>query len=86
MMAVAVRLPETPSTPSEQLVALMESQMSPVASGMASQGLKGMNDFTPGNQMVVVVMPQITTAAPSAMTRSNTASWYSLNPPRRSSR
>ena len=30
---MAVRLPETPSTPSEQLVALIETQIRPVASG-----------------------------------------------------
>ena len=86
MIAVAVRLPETPSTPSEQLVALIESQITPVASGVASQGLSGMTDFQSGNQRSVVWKPQMAKAAPAAMIRSKTASVYSLNPPRRSSR
>ena len=86
MIAVAVRLPETPSTPSEQLVALIESQITPVASGMASHGGRTIASFQPGSQIVEAATPSIATEAPRATTRSITASRYSLKPPRRSSR
>ena len=56
-MAVAVRLPETPSTPSEQLVALMESQITAVARGMAIHGCRTTEPFQPGNHTVAGVRP-----------------------------
>jgi hypothetical protein len=71
MMAVAVRLPETPSTPSEQFVAFMETQITPVAKGTASQGLRTMTPFQPGSQIVVRARPQMTRAAPAVVDKAD---------------
>ena len=62
-MALAVRLPETPSTPSEQLVALIESQITAVESGRLNQGARVIAAFQPGSQITAGPKPWITIEA-----------------------
>ena len=75
------RLAERPSTPSVQLVAFMETQISIVAPGINNSGLRVMESLYRGNQRVYGSSSQITIDAITAITRSIAPNRYSLQPP-----
>ena len=69
-----VRLPDTPSTPSEQLVALIDTQIRPEARGRASHGGRVRAPDQIGSQMTAGSKPSRAKAEPMARAASRPAS------------